>query len=363
MIKPPGELSIRETSHGTSVRRDDEGRGPAIDEGTERDAEQFRRRLQEAQQRRSFGDESERSGPSGGGPDSAGGQAELRVIGRANGPAGPSSDSADAAKAGRERLPDPAQAGRGPLASTVQSLTSTTDGPTGSRSGKEAGGSGIGTAPSPRSGASSAPARSEQSQSMDRQRMDANMPPVDGLAVAAVRRGGRQMGAAEQRMGKPEDAVSAVTLPEMATAQRGEAILMSMTGNRPGTEAASGDQQRLAVYQAVGRAVERLIVTDSSIAQRQEIHLKLRDDFLPGVELRVFRDGGELRINFVAASPESIAWLQENRDSIRAELRSELREDVAVSVERSKGAEDQDSRGEERSDRRSRGYRSYEAEE
>lgn len=171
------------------------------------------------------------------------------------------------------------------------------------------------------------------------------------------------MGAAEQRMGKPEDAVSAVTLPEMATAQRGEAILMSMTGNRPGTEAASGDQQRLAVYQAVGRAVERLIVTDSSIAQRQEIHLKLRDDFLPGVELRVFRDGGELRINFVAASPESIAWLQENRDSIRAELRSELREDVAVSVERSKGAEDQDSRGEERSDRRSRGYRSYEAEE
>jgi hypothetical protein len=58
----------------------------------------------------------------------------------------------------------------------------------------------------------------------------------------------------------------------------------------------------------------------------------MKNDLLPGAELRLVERGGSLEIDFVATDPESAAWLAAQAGTLAAEISRRLRRDVRVSV-------------------------------
>ena len=83
--------------------------------------------------------------------------------------------------------------------------------------------------------------------------------------------------------------------------------------------------------QVIEEAVSRMLVTDPSRGGEAQVRIKLRDDVLPGTEVRVSQREGRLEVEFVA-NAESAAWLAAQAESIAAELARRLRREVRVAV-------------------------------
>lgn len=86
--------------------------------------------------------------------------------------------------------------------------------------------------------------------------------------------------------------------------------------------------------QVIEETVSRMLVSDASRGGTAEVRVRIRDDLLPGTEVRVSEQAGRLEVHFVATDPASVTWLAAQAESIAGEISRRLRRDVRVSVKR-----------------------------
>jgi len=97
----------------------------------------------------------------------------------------------------------------------------------------------------------------------------------------------------------------------------------------PDPKAGEAAERRARVIE---ETVSRLLVSGGSGAGTPEVRIRMKNDLLPGAELRLVERGGSLEIDFVATDPESAAWLAAQAGTLAAEISRRLRRDVRVSV-------------------------------
>ena len=86
--------------------------------------------------------------------------------------------------------------------------------------------------------------------------------------------------------------------------------------------------------QVIEETVSRMLVADATRGGPAEVRVHLRDDLLPGTEVRVSEQAGRLEVHFVATDAASITWLAAQAEAIAGEISRRLRRDVRVSVRR-----------------------------
>ena len=88
------------------------------------------------------------------------------------------------------------------------------------------------------------------------------------------------------------------------------------------------------INQIAQQVADRILVSSPNAKTNPEVRIQLNDSYLQGSDVRVFREGGELRIVFVAQSADTANYIAQNRDSMQQALSSRLPgEQVAVSIE------------------------------
>ncbi|MEZ0297944.1 MAG: type III secretion HpaP family protein [Candidatus Methylacidiphilales bacterium] len=116
---------------------------------------------------------------------------------------------------------------------------------------------------------------------------------------------------------------------------------------RPGTAgldginetAGAGSAQAAELIEKLGsEVVERLLVTDPAHQSRQEVRLKIRDSVLKDTEVRVYRDGDEVHVEFVTPSEESAQTLSQNASDLETTLRERLgASGVVIKIDKTDG--------------------------
>ncbi|PTY01188.1 hypothetical protein DB346_13715 [Verrucomicrobia bacterium LW23] len=99
-------------------------------------------------------------------------------------------------------------------------------------------------------------------------------------------------------------------------------------GRTPGvdeTQGTSGPAASAEMIEKLGtQVVESMLVTDPAHAQRQEVRLKIRDSVLKDTEVRVFRDGNDVHVEFLTPSEDSAQTLHQNASDLEETLRERL---------------------------------------
>ena len=103
-----------------------------------------------------------------------------------------------------------------------------------------------------------------------------------------------------------------------------------------GAAAPKGDPKGAEAAERRARVIEetvsRLLVSSGSGTDTQEVRIRMKNDLLPGAELRLVECGGRLEVDFVATDPASGAWLAAQANTLASEISRRLRRDVRVSV-------------------------------
>jgi hypothetical protein len=97
----------------------------------------------------------------------------------------------------------------------------------------------------------------------------------------------------------------------------------------PDPKGAEAAERRARVIE---ETVSRLLVSGGSGAGDPEVRIRMKNDLLPGAELRLVERAGRLEVDFVATDPESAAWLAAQAGTLAAEISRRLRREVRVSV-------------------------------
>lgn len=106
-----------------------------------------------------------------------------------------------------------------------------------------------------------------------------------------------------------------------------------------------------------GEIVDRLLVSDPSFSEKQEVRMQLKESVLPGTEVRLTREGGEVRVTFVTTAQESASLLAGHRQNLQVLLEQKFPgERIFVEI-REEESEHGDNEG------RSRNRREYETPE
>ena len=82
----------------------------------------------------------------------------------------------------------------------------------------------------------------------------------------------------------------------------------------------------------VEQSASRMLVSGG--AGEAAVRIRLKDDLLPGTEVRIAQRDGRLEIEFVATEAASGTWLAAQSESIAGEVSRRLRRDVRVLVKR-----------------------------
>lgn len=105
----------------------------------------------------------------------------------------------------------------------------------------------------------------------------------------------------------------------------GDAILQSI---RPAEQApvapAAPASTETRVAALAEQVAERILVSDPSQAGQREVRVLLKDDVLPQTEVRISRQDGEVRIEFVTQSSDSYALLAEHQSDLQSRLSQRL---------------------------------------
>ncbi len=132
----------------------------------------------------------------------------------------------------------------------------------------------------------------------------------------------------------------------------------------PATNAAASRSPGDAILRAFGQAnagetiqtvarqiADRVLVSDPALTGgAQEVRIMIKDSVLPGTEVRITRQGGELRVALTTVSPDSYALLNEHRNALQDRLTSRLT-DYQVRVEVSYNDRNGDQQGRSRQQR------------
>ena len=120
----------------------------------------------------------------------------------------------------------------------------------------------------------------------------------------------------------------------------GDAILAAL--NSPvAQEAIVENAARTASTQArvaqVGELVaERIFVTNPELSQKQEVLIVLKQDVLPGTQIKLSREGDVLNIAFQARGEETANFISQNASQLRDLLQARLGETVNIAVKSEK---------------------------
>lgn len=92
--------------------------------------------------------------------------------------------------------------------------------------------------------------------------------------------------------------------------------------------------------QGIAAAVaERILVSDGARPGEQEVRIQLKDNVLPGTEVRLRHEGGRLVVEFVCSNADSVRFLDGQRDGLAGLLNGRLKADVEVRVTASDGTD------------------------
>jgi len=105
--------------------------------------------------------------------------------------------------------------------------------------------------------------------------------------------------------------------------------LFGAAATTPDPKGAEAAERRARVIE---ETVSRLLVSSGSGTGDPEVRIRMKNDLLPGAELRLVERGGRLEVDFVATDPESAAWLAAQAGTLAAEISRRLRREVRVSV-------------------------------
>ncbi|MCH2204078.1 MAG: hypothetical protein MK102_19105 [Fuerstiella sp.] len=94
----------------------------------------------------------------------------------------------------------------------------------------------------------------------------------------------------------------------------------------------------------------RILVSDSGKSGEQEVRIQIKESVLPGTEVRISREAGEVKIQFVTTSDASLSLLVANTADLQHRLQDRLRgEQISVDIQNSAGEQpDQQGRSRQR---------------
>jgi len=142
--------------------------------------------------------------------------------------------------------------------------------------------------------------------------------------------------------------------PTEPAAGLGNAILQSL-GHQSSTAATPSPIPTLAaervehVSALIAQMADRVLVTDPVNGQNPEVRIKLADNVMPGTEVRVWREDGQLRVSFDTASPHWARVLNEASPLLAQRLNERLpNEGFAQVTVQQQGGQPEDGRSRNR---------------
>lgn len=83
---------------------------------------------------------------------------------------------------------------------------------------------------------------------------------------------------------------------------------------------------------AAAAIAQRILVSDPDLGRGLEVRIELKQDILPGTEIRISRDAHGLSVQLVTANENSRAFLQDNQGGLVRHLQDRLQDPVQVTV-------------------------------
>jgi type III secretion system needle length determinant len=141
------------------------------------------------------------------------------------------------------------------------------------------------------------------------------------------------------RPGKERAAEPARSLPD-GPAAAGDSILRALMGATPPSSAEPPASKELGPL--VERILERVLVSDSDMAQPRQVHLHLKDSVLAGTEIRLIEDGERLVVKVLTSSAASHALVEAQLERLRSQLSERLKRTVEVELLTREGEDDEE---------------------
>ncbi len=119
----------------------------------------------------------------------------------------------------------------------------------------------------------------------------------------------------------------------------GEAILEALQKTKEFHDTAQEitTQKASGLNEIVHQIANRVLVSEKSIHGNQEIRISIKDSILPQTEVRIQKENGLIKINFVTGSPESHNLLFIEKTNLESHLNHTLKQQVVVEVSRDTG--------------------------
>jgi type III secretion system needle length determinant len=117
--------------------------------------------------------------------------------------------------------------------------------------------------------------------------------------------------------------------------QGGERIL---SGMRPAGEGApqametQGVDRGAQLSELAGKIANRILVSTPNSAGGQEVRITLNENILPGTEIVIKRDAGQVQIQFMVSNADSQQFLNDQRGNLQQLLHNKLGDGVQVEV-------------------------------
>jgi type III secretion system needle length determinant len=102
----------------------------------------------------------------------------------------------------------------------------------------------------------------------------------------------------------------------------------------PDTAAAAHD-----IGEVAKQIAERILVTAPGSGTHQEVRIQLKSSVLDGSDVRIFREGGELKVVFVAGGKDAENFIEQNKGQLQQALGDRLKDErIQISVETRQGS-------------------------
>ena len=143
------------------------------------------------------------------------------------------------------------------------------------------------------------------------------------------------------------------SLSDSAAARRGEGVIANADNTRLETPTVAKSAQAAPVGHDVNQIAQQVaarILVSPPGAANPEVRIQLKESVLQGSDVRILREGGALKVVFVASSQEAANFIAANRDSMATALSDRLPgERVDISVETQQSERERSEHGEGRS--------------
>ncbi len=93
----------------------------------------------------------------------------------------------------------------------------------------------------------------------------------------------------------------------------------------------------------INKIVDRIMLAEAG--STKEARISFSQDFLPGTEVMIRKEGGQLSVEFATTSPESFDFLSKNEQSLMSQLQNKFGDaEVSVNMQQSQMEQEEDGR-------------------